>query len=480
MDGTVLEGVPSAPSSLLGFVSLFVTKFASPSRPTLTQQPTCRHSSFEQRKQTRERLRLLGQSAFSAEEVQQHNTPEDCWIVVDGKVHDVSGFDHPGGDVVFSYAGQDASEVFATMHKSQVVARKLLKAYCIGELVGANQAPLLKDFHAMKQSFAEQGLLDANPIYYTRKCLELVGMVGTSLYLLFAYSSSLPALLASSLLMAIFIFQCGWACHDFHHNQIFKRVFPNELVGAIILNIGMGGSTHWWKTKHNQHHATPNKMTENNQATDPDIDTVPLIAWSENLMKQVQASGRSIIIIQHIVMWPLLFVAYINWLYKSVGHLMYQPAISTKQRRIEIGAIAFHHVWLNACIFGALGFTWQAAAYWMIAHTISGFLTSFIFVQSHNGMEIYTDDKDFVTAQLVSTRNIHPGLFMDWFCGGLNYQIEHHLIPTMPRHSFSRARPRIMELCARHGLPYESCSLTESTIKVYKTLAHVGHAAKSA
>lgn len=44
--------------------------------------------------------------------------------------------------------------------------------------------------------------------------------------------------------------------------------------------------------------------------------------------------------------------------------------------------------------------------------------------QSHNGMEIYTDDKDFVTAQLVSTRNIHPGVIMDWFCGGLNYQIE--------------------------------------------------------
>eukprot|EP00983_Pelagomonas_calceolata_P115607 1160218-Pelagomonas_calceolata.AAC.1 len=45
-------------------------------------------------------------------------------------------------------------------------------------------------------------------------------------------------------------------------------------------------------------------------------------------------------------------------------------------------------------------------------------------LMSHNGMEIYTDDKDFVTAQLVSTRNINPGLLVDWICGGLNYQIE--------------------------------------------------------
>ncbi len=44
--------------------------------------------------------------------------------------------------------------------------------------------------------------------------------------------------------------------------------------------------------------------------------------------------------------------------------------------------------------------------------------------QSHNAMEIYTDDKDFVTSQMVSTRNIDPGVVTDWIMGGLNYQIE--------------------------------------------------------
>lgn len=97
----------------------------------------------------------------------------------------------------------------------------MLKAYCIGEVVGATQTPLLRDFHAMMQRFAEQGLLDASPAYYVRKCLELVGMVGASLYLLFAFAAtSNLALVASSLLMALFIFQCGWTCHDFNHNQV--------------------------------------------------------------------------------------------------------------------------------------------------------------------------------------------------------------------------------------------------------------------
>jgi acyl-lipid Delta6-acetylenase / acyl-lipid (9-3)-desaturase len=47
----------------------------------------------------------------------------------------------------------------------------------------------------------------------------------------------------------------------------------------------------------------------------------------------------------------------------------------------------------------------------------SGFLLSIVFVQSHNGMEVYSDTKDFVTAQIVSTRDITAGLWNDWFTG---------------------------------------------------------------
>ncbi len=47
-----------------------------------------------------------------------------------------------------------------------------------------------------------------------------------------------------------------------------------------------------------------------------------------------------------------------------------------------------------------------------------------VCAQSHNAMEIYTDDHDFVTSQMVSTRNINPGVLADWIMGGLNYQIE--------------------------------------------------------
>lgn len=52
----------------------------------------------------------------------------------------------------------------------------------------------------------------------------------------------------------------------------------------------------------------------------------------------------------------------------------------------------------------------------------SGFLLSIVFVQSHNGMEVYSDTKDFITAQVVSTRDISAGVWNDWFTGAAQHQ----------------------------------------------------------
>jgi hypothetical protein len=49
----------------------------------------------------------------------------------------------------------------------------------------------------------------------------------------------------------------------------------------------------------------------------------------------------------------------------------------------------------------------------------AGLLLSIVFVQSHNGMEVYSDQKDFITAQVVSTRDITAGTWNDWFTGAI-------------------------------------------------------------
>jgi len=70
-------------------------------------------------------------------------------------------------------------------------------------------------------------------------------------------------------------------------------------------------------------------------------------------------------------------------------------------------------------------------------------------------MEVFSDKRNFVRSQLASTRNVAGGWFNDWFTGGLNRQIEHHLFPTLPRHNLHKAQKLVVALCSKHGLFYE-------------------------
>ena len=61
--------------------------------------------------------------------------------------------------------------------------------------------------------------------------------------------------------------------------------------------------------------------------------------------------------------------------------------------------------------------------------------------------------------------------------GGLNFQVEHHLFPTLPRHRLRAVAPAVAALCAKHGLAYEACGMAEGTRRVLACLAAVARLA---
>jgi len=71
-----------------------------------------------------------------------------------------------------------------------------------------------------------------------------------------------------------------------------------------------------------------------------------------------------------------------------------------------------------------------------------------------------------------------PGFFTDWICGGLNYQIEHHLFPTIPRHRLSTLSSRVKQFCQDHELPYLSDDFSGGLWKVLAYLNSVAQIAK--
>lgn len=232
-----------------------------------------------------------------------------------------------------------------------------------------------------------------------------------------------------------------------------------------------GFSVDWWKNKHNTHHAVPNECSAEALALDPDIDTLPLLAWHTDMLRHVTPGQESLLRVQHYIFFPILCFARISWAQQSVAHAALLSTV-TKQGRLEVALLGVHYALQLTLAFTTLSLP-KALVFLLASQVFAGFMLALVFVQSHNGMEVYTEPKDFVSAQIVSTRDIESNLWMDWFTGGLNYQIEHHLFPTMPRHNLGKARAATEAFCARHDFVYETCSMGTGTHRVLHRLAEI-------
>jgi fatty acid desaturase len=102
------------------------------------------------------------------------------------------------------------------------------------------------------------------------------------------------------------------------------------------------------------------------------------------------------------------------------------------------------------------------------------------FAPNHKGMAVVPEGSriDFLSKQVLTSRNISGGTPMSTLMGGLNYQIEHHLFPSMPRPHLARARELVREHCRTHGVPYTETTLLRSYGIVVRYLNRVGLAAR--
>jgi fatty acid desaturase len=90
------------------------------------------------------------------------------------------------------------------------------------------------------------------------------------------------------------------------------------------------------------------------------------------------------------------------------------------------------------------------------------------------------DQLDFARRQVLTSRNVAGSRLVDLVLGGLNYQIEHHLFPNMPRPNLRHAQPLVRAFCRQHGLAYAEASLFGSYAQALRHLHTVGTPLRSA
>lgn len=164
------------------------------------------------------------------------------------------------------------------------------------------------------------GLFNASPLYYLYKIASNLLLLAASVAFA-TMSSNFLTNMVGAVILGLFWQQCGWLAHDFLHHQVFKNRTYGDLAGIIIGNLWQGFSVQWWKSKHNAHHAVPNLHASSPDAADgdPDIDTMPILAWTLRMAETAKDSsmGRFMIRWQAVFYFPVLLFARLAWAHQS-------------------------------------------------------------------------------------------------------------------------------------------------------------------
>ena len=164
---------------------------------------------------------------FTREEVAKHNTYEDAYIIIHNKVIDITkwGFQHPGGRVIFQYKGQDATEVFLSMHPDIKKSEKFFSTYLIGELSTYEEDKVkLKsnfEFRELIEEFRKKGYFSPSFFFYF---LHFIQLIFLEFFAVFIYLQT-KSLILTSIILSISQIQAGWLQHDFGHCSVFKSAF---------------------------------------------------------------------------------------------------------------------------------------------------------------------------------------------------------------------------------------------------------------
>jgi fatty acid desaturase len=324
------------------------------------------------------------------------------------------------------------------------------------------------EYAALLRQVREAGLLDRRLRYYGWRIAVTMVALAAGWAAFVRIGDSWWQLGTAAFLAAVFA-QFAFLGHDAGHQQIFRTRRANHLFGMICGNLGIGVSIGWWTGNHNRHHANPNT-----EGSDPDI--MGVLAHSGARARAGRGIRGLIFRYQAWLFFPMLFLEAGSLHTASVKAVARRTTPYWAREAALLGA----HVALYLCAVFLVLSPGKALVFIAVQQGLFGLYMGCTFAPNHKGMVVLETPgaTDFLRRQVLTSRNVRGGWFTDAALGGLNYQIEHHLFPSMPRPNLRRAQPLVIAFCAEHEVPYCETSLLQSYAQALRHLHAVGREPK--
>ncbi|XP_023930584.1 fatty acid desaturase 2 isoform X1 [Lingula anatina] len=331
-----------------------------------------------------------------------------------------------------------------------------------------NVSEIEEDMRSLRKAAEDMGLFKVNPWFYAAHFFSIIACEVIGYLIIANYGTSWTAFLAASFFLLISQGQAGWTQHDYGHLSVFNSRKLNHLMHEVVIGGIKAASSHWWNFRHFQHHVKPNVYVK-----DPDI-TLPYVFLLGDKMPSwwgEKKKGFMPYQFQHHYFFlfgpPALLPVYFH-----IENLYF--LFKRKEWWDLFWMLTFFTRWFH--LYGPYLGGWGTLGLYFFVRFLESHWFVWVTQMNHIPMDIDKDQqRDWFSQQLAAACNVEPGYFNDWFTGHLNYQIEHHLFPTMPRHNYHKVAPLVKSMCKKHQIPYLSKPLLTAFGDIVRSLKKSGN-----
>ena len=327
----------------------------------------------------------------------------------------------------------------------------------------STEGPRPSEFAELKRIVRQRGLLDKQPAYYMFKVPFTLALLGISVAVLVSVDSLWLQLLNAAFLAFAFG-QIGFMGHDTGHEQIFRSPWKTK-ISCLCISLLLGLSQTWWIDKHNRHHSNPNDLR-----LDPDT-FIPVVAFAESQALRRKGFYRLVVKHQSYLFYPMLCLQGLGVRLASLQYLLRSRGKYSVAEPIAMAVQLVPYVGLPIYFLGV----WQGLLFLLVSQFAFGLYMGSVFAPNHKGMPVLEDDSElnFLRRQVVTARNVKGSRLTDFLYGGLNYQIEHHLFPSMPRNRLCETRKIVKAFCQARSIPYHETGVLRSHLEIIRSLHKV-------